>query len=234
MIKSIHIDLKDSNLIDSPVSDQIRNTDANLLDGRELLTMQTEERILFDNVANGDEASFRKLFTLYTPLFSYIIERVTGDASLIPDYLQDTFLKIWLKRDMLSEVEQPRKWAMQIVYRICFNHLKHKKVVQRHSDIMATTASPSEKFNAIEKEIFHKETARILKVVIQQLPPQTQKIYRLSREEGMDIQQIATDLCLSNQTVKNTLSRGLKMIRRLLKEKGILVSLLYLLTWLLG
>lgn len=190
------------------------------------------EVALFIEIANGNEIAFRALFERYSPLFSYIIHKITGDESLIPDYLQDTFLKIWLKRDMLATVKHPRRWAMQIVYHLCFNHLKHKQVQQKHLISSRDDQIPAIKDNAVEKEIFHRETDQVLKSIILQLPPQTQKVYRLSREEGMDIQQIAERLQLSSQTVRNTLCRGVKTIRLLLKEKGILVGLLTLLVYL--
>lgn len=191
-----------------------------------------DEAALFIEIANGNEIAFRALFERYSPLFSYIIHKITGDESLIPDYLQDTFLKIWLKRDMLATVRHPRRWAMQIVYHLCFNHLKHKQVQHKHLISSLDDQIPAIKHNVVEKEIFHRETDQVLKRIILQLPPQTQKVYRLSREEGMDIQQISERLQLSSQTVRNTLCRAVKRIRLLLKEKGILAGLLTLLVYL--
>lgn len=231
MIKPLPINLNDAILIDSPAS-LSREAVAPSAPRNAGESALAHEKSLFAAVAGGDESAFREVFRMYSPLFSYIIQKVTGDASLIPDYLQDAFLKIWLNRDQLITIHDPRKWAMQIVYRLCFNHLKHKQVQQKHADWVASDNGlqrPAD-HNAVEKELFHKETAQALKSVILQLPPQTQKVYRLSREEQMDIQQIAECLKLSPQTVKNTLCRGIKMIRMLLKEKGIFLVVQCLLT----
>lgn len=229
MIKPLQTEIIDSGINDSTVA-------AVPVESRVPLNSHDKdvayEAALFIEIANGNEIAFRALFERYSPLFSYIIHKITGDESLIPDYLQDTFLKIWLKRDMLATVKHPRRWAMQIVYHLCFNHLKHRQVQQKHLISSLDDQIPAIKHNAVEKEIFHRETDQVLKSIILQLPPQTQKVYRLSREEGMDIQQIAERLQLSSQTVRNTLCRGVKMIRLLLKEKGILVGLLTLLVYL--
>jgi len=222
MINHLHINLNDRVLMDS-VDGDTSETTGSQINGIELTEEETQERAIFANIAEGNEDAFRKLFVLYSPLFSFIIHKVTGDPELIADYLQDAFLKIWLKRDILDKVVHPRKWAMRIVYNICFNHLKHKQVQKKHVDNWVPLCSPVPKQNHVEKELFHRETEQALKGIILHLPPQTQKIYRLSREEGMDIQQIADYLHLSNQTVRNTLCRGLKMMRLLLKERGIIV-----------
>lgn len=228
MVKPLRTEILGSMINDSTASAVPDESSVHLCDHNQDLAY---ERALFAEVAHGNETAFRKLFELYSPLFSYIIYKVTKEESLIPDCLQDTFLKIWLKRDMLTTIAYPRKWAMQIVYHLCFNHLKHKQVQRKHLITSSDDQAPLLRHNAVEKEVFHRETAQALKGIILQLPPQTQKVYRLSREEGMDIQQIADMLQLSSQTVRNTLCRGLKTIRMLLNEKGILVSLLYLLVY---
>ena len=226
MIRPLHIDLNDSSVMGAHPTREDRELSVHL----DIVSGEhSRESALFALVAEGSETAFRELFRLYSPLFSYIIHKVTGDSSFIPDCLQDAFLKIWLKRDMLVSVEHPRKWAMQIVYHLCFNHLKHKQIAQKHLYRVVHEQTPVPKQNAVEKVVFHRETEQALKSIILQLPPQTQKIYRLSREEGMDAQQISDYLHLSVQTVKNTLCRSLKMIRALLNEKGIIVSLFYLL-----
>lgn len=233
MIKPLHIALDESIIIDSAAS-LLREEELAVASTVQLDAMDTQlvyERKLFIAVAHGSESAFRELFQIYSPLFSYIIHKVTGEEMLIPDFLQDVFLKIWLKRDLLESIENPRKWVMQILYRQCFNHLKHKQVQQKHVQNIQTSGQQVNTHNAVEKILFHKETVQVLKSIIIQLPPQTQKIYRLNREEDMSIQQIADYLHLSPQTVKNTLSRGIKLIRILLKDKGILVSMLCLFMW---
>lgn len=68
-------------------------------------------------------------------------------------------------------------------------------------------------------------------MAIEQLPGQRQKVYRLSREEGLSHQQIADKLDISVNTVKNQIVASLKFIRQSInKQKGLPVYALISLT----
>jgi RNA polymerase sigma-70 factor (ECF subfamily) len=51
-----------------------------------------------------------------------------------------------------------------------------------------------------------------------EMSPQQQIIYRMSREEGLKIPEIAEKLGLSASTVKNTLVRALQHLRHFLEK----------------
>jgi RNA polymerase sigma factor (sigma-70 family) len=57
------------------------------------------------------------------------------------------------------------------------------------------------------------EIQGVVKQVVDQMPAQRKRIYRMSREEGKKPAEIADELLLSVSTVKNTLSQALKEIR---------------------
>jgi RNA polymerase sigma-70 factor (ECF subfamily) len=61
------------------------------------------------------------------------------------------------------------------------------------------------------------------------MPPQRQRIYRMSREQGLKPADIAEALSLSVNTVKNVLVTALKEIRNHLAAAGHVISLLYVL-----
>lgn len=186
-----------------------------------------EENELFLQIALGDELAFRKLFHLYAPLFSRIIQRITKNEAIVADLLQDVFLKIWLKRDCLDTVVQPRRWAIQIVYHQSFNWLKHQRVQLVHRQNQMNQQGQTAK-NGVEEFVYHLETTRLLQTVIADLPPQAQRVYRLNREQGLRISEIAQELKLSTQTVKNTLGRAMSIIRQKLEQNGVVVSLVFI------
>ena len=59
--------------------------------------------------------------------------------------------------------------------------------------------------NPIEDVLFAKEDREMLESVINQLPPQQRIVYKLSRQQGLSRQQIASQLHISPHTVKNHL-----------------------------
>lgn len=176
-----------------------------------------DEKALFRLIASGDESAFRRLFDMYAPLFTAVIRKIIKDDTGAEDLLQDVFLKIWLKRESLPTIENPRSWALQIVYHVAFNRLRHLKVVAQ-SGIYIEKETTS---NVVEDSLYHAETSGHVRNAIGRLPPQTRKIYLLNREEGFKITEIARQLQLSNQTVKNTLGKAVREIRAYLVRQGI-------------
>ena len=66
---------------------------------------------------------------------------------------------------------------------------------------------------------------------IRKLPPQQKKVYLLSREQGLKNREIAEVLNLSEQSVKNTLVRALKLIREEVERAGhVIFSVLLLIS----
>ncbi len=68
------------------------------------------ETELLKGVANGEERAFLELVNRYSPLLFNYIARLTCDAHLAEELVQDTFLKIWLTREHLYAVQNFRAY----------------------------------------------------------------------------------------------------------------------------
>jgi len=186
-----------------------------------------DNKELFRLISEGDEMAFRQLFHLYAPQFRAMALHITKTASVTEDILQETFLRLWISRDKLKEIEQPRSWLMRIVFYQCFTYLRKKAV---HHKAMAALM-PDEPVFSPEEDIAYAFMKEQVGVAVQQLPPQARRIYLLSREQGLKIPEIAARLSLSPNTVKNSLVRSLHAIRKHLEQSGMLFPALVL--WLL-
>ncbi|MBC9932783.1 RNA polymerase sigma factor [Chitinophaga qingshengii] len=186
-----------------------------------------DNKELFQLISEGDEAAFRRLFHIYTPQFRALVLRITKTAAVTEDIIQETFLRLWISRDKLKEIEQPRSWLLRIVFYQCFTYLRKQAV---HNKAMAAL-TPVEPVFSPEEDMAYAFMKEQVGVAVQQLPPQAKRIYLLSREQGLKIPEIAAQLSLSPNTVKNSLVRSLHAIRQHLEQAGLLFPLLVL--WLL-
>ncbi len=184
------------------------------------------ETALFHRIAEGDESAFEALFHLYVPKIKPVIARVIQVEGPEKDIIQEIFLSIWLSREKLPEVMTPHNWIFKMVYHRCYSWLQKQGVRDKASRII--TRESTDHSNLTEENIAFSETALLVKQAILQLPPQAQKIYLLSRETGLKIAEIAGELQLSPQTVKNSLVRSLKFIREYLTGKGIILPMILL------
>jgi RNA polymerase sigma-70 factor (ECF subfamily) len=188
------------------------------------------EKALFLRIAEGDEVAFEQLFHLYVPVLHRIIYQVVQSESAVKDIAQEVFLQLWLGRDKLPAVEEPRHWIHRIAYNLSFRYLRRQLLHKKAAAEIATGQQQS--IHQTEEVMQLTEVSRFIRQAVDQLPQQGQRIFRMSRTEGMKPAEIAAALEISVQGVRNSLTRSAKTIRENLEQQGILIPLFLLLTYL--
>jgi RNA polymerase sigma-70 factor (ECF subfamily) len=82
--------------------------------------------------------------------------------------------------------------------------------------------------NNAEDELTAKNLNQTLELAVNNLPLRTKEIYRLSRHRQLAVKEIACQLHLSEQTVKNQLTTALSYLRASLERLAVLAVLLLL------
>ena len=170
-----------------------------------------DEKALFRLVAAGDKDAFRQLFHHYNKILQPFVKRLTRSSQAAEEVLQEVFLKMWLHRNRLAEVENPKAYITRIVGNESVNWLRAQ--AREGKLLEAIRPLAVEEAPSPEQSIFYRETETRLNQAIEQLPQACRKIYRMSREQYMRIPEIARALNLSDSTVKNQLVKALKSIR---------------------
>jgi RNA polymerase sigma-70 factor (ECF subfamily) len=179
-------------------------------------------------VADNDEAAFEMLFHRFVPKIQPVLLGMVQSEAVAQDLIQDIFLNIWMNRYKLPEIESPSNWIFKIAYNRSYTWLGQQAVRQKAHQRISTAQSPLTANIPTEESVSFAETARLVRQAIQALPPQTKKIYLLSREEGLKHQEIADTLQLSINTIKNTLVNACKAIKGHLEKQGIHLPLVWL------
>lgn len=174
---------------------------------------------LFQLISKGDKDAFHQLFNLYAPFSAAIIKKIIDPGEPAEDILQEVFLKLWLKRETLSSVGNPKAWIARITCYSCYNWLRHEKYGEKATAQIRHLWPDS--CNQVEEAIAFTETTNNLAKAVKELPPQTRLIFKLSKEQGMKISEIASHMQLSPQTVKNTLGTALKKVKAFLRQQGL-------------
>ncbi|MDF2187935.1 sigma-70 family RNA polymerase sigma factor [Paraflavitalea sp. CAU 1676] len=185
-----------------------------------------DEKLLFGQIADGDEAAFRKLFQAYMPMVFPMIAQVTKSGPAAEDIIQETFLRLWVHRDKLKEIQQPRAWILRIAYFQAFTYLRDQSIHSKAIDKLATVDEVNQADTDLQMMFRHTEA--LVRRAVDELPKQQKQAYRLSRESGYKTAEIARAMNLSEQSVKNTLVRALKFIRDYLEKAGYALLVLFL------
>ncbi|MBN9380602.1 MAG: RNA polymerase sigma-70 factor [Chitinophagaceae bacterium] len=181
------------------------------------MVLPDKEKLLFRQVAEGDESAFSDLFNLFLPKLYPFILKLTRSESVVEEVVQETFIKVWLNRDKLAEMENPGGWVFTVASNKCYDYLRTRALNDKL--FVSTTAEPGGA-NSIHEWLDLKELKRLIELAVNDLPEQRKKIYLMSRSQGKTIPEIAEILQLSPNTVKNALVSSLKSIREYLARHG--------------
>lgn len=189
----------------------------------------SEERGLFDRLAEGDEEAFARVYQHFMRLLSGAILQLVKTEQDAAEVLQEAFLRVWLNRDKIPEIENPGGWVRRIVINECYRLLKKNGLRAKvHNAIQdASQINTASHFHA-EHRLVLNETSNLIEAALKELSPRQHTIYKLNREQGKRVLEIAQLLDLSPDYVKKTLATALDKIRKKLRAAGKILPLFIL------
>lgn len=187
------------------------------------------DRALLAKIAAGDEHAFTLLLDEYRGrVFSHVLTYVKVYDEAI-EMVQDIFIKIWMQRERLPEVQDFPAYLFIISRNYLVSAIR-KRVADRVSlqdeDILLEVARPD---NTLEA----KELEKHIAAAIAQMSPKQRMVFTLSRNARLSQEEIAAQMKISKNTVKFHMAAALNFIRVFLKgaDYGV-VFLLFLLRFL--
>lgn len=79
---------------------------------------------LLKQIAAGDEHAFRVLYDHWQPKLSSFIFGITKSKEITDEIVQDAFLKIWMSRETLAEINNFKAYLFLICKNQSINALK--------------------------------------------------------------------------------------------------------------
>src|SRR5690606_35750875 len=142
------------------------------------------------------------------------------------DIIHDLFVYVWDERASITITTSFRSFLFAAVrYRI-IDHIR--KNITRREYAKMTQRLTDDFINSAEDELAAKNLNQKLELAVNDLPSRTKEIYRLSRHGQLAVKEIACQLHLSEQTVKNQLTTALSYLRVSLERLAILAVWLLL------
>jgi len=171
-----------------------------------------QEKELLAKTADGDHQAFAQLLSQYHGIAYRTAMRLTGDNAIAEDVVQEVFLKVWLKRDMLSAVENFRPWLITIASNTIYDMIRKR---EREKDQLSGWTREIEPFStmtvAIAKEgsLFEELVAEAM----QKLTPRQSEAFRLIKKDGYSRDEAARLMKVSPETVKSHLEQAMRTVR---------------------
>jgi RNA polymerase sigma-70 factor (family 1) len=186
-------------------------------------TAPYNESELLRLTAQGDESAFKTLFDQYWDHIYSVAFHLTRSVPLAEDMVQEIFLKIWIKRKELNGIEQFDNWLFIIARNHIYETLKKEQRQNRLRQLLLDWfehqgGNAEQQYDSPEQQFLLKESTEMIQQAVARLTPQQQAIWKMTRQQGMSHEQVARELNISRNTVRNHIVNSLKTIREHLND----------------
>jgi RNA polymerase sigma-70 factor (family 1) len=180
-------------------------------------------------IKSEEKDAFSELFGRYAPriykfAISYLKNR--NDAEEI---VQDVFLKIWEKRSSIKASENIKAFIFTITANKIYDFIRRKNIEHTFHNYAVLNLGNNE--NNSWNSIVYKDVQQTIFNVANKLPSQQQKIFNLSKMEGLTNDEIAIKMGISKRTVENDLYRAVLFLKKNFKNESFIALLFFCLTF---
>lgn len=168
------------------------------------------ERVKIEALCSGDHKAFEAIFIAYFQRIEIFINGIIKSDGDAQELAQDVFVKLWTTRDQIDPAKSLNAYIYTIARNNAFNFLKHKTVKQSYLDDYQLPNGG----DTPEEICFAREIGLLVDMTVSQMPVRRQRIYTMSRSEGISNDDIAVQLNISRKTVDNQISIALREIRK--------------------
>lgn len=165
-------------------------------------------------MAGINQAEFDQIFLeWYNPLRNSMYYK-TGDVQAAEDLVQDTFLKIWEKKETIKP-ETVKSLMYKIANNLFLNKIEHEKVSFR----FVTEYKGNDLSNGPDFELEMKDFDRKLQDAMAELDEKSRSVFLMNRIDELTYAQIADNLGLSVKAVEKRMSKAIAFLKERLDVK---------------
>lgn len=176
------------------------------------------EQELLSRIAEGDEQAFKLFFNVYRDRLFVFIDNFIRSKEVAEELVLDVFVKIWVGREMLPQIEDVRAFLYRIARNKAIDFFRAHTNDDKLKQGLLIRLGLQEGESA-DEALLLKEYEQLLREAILLLSPQRREAYMLSREQYLTHDEIAEKMQISRHTVNSHISEAQRFIRRHLSER---------------
>jgi RNA polymerase sigma factor (sigma-70 family) len=174
------------------------------------------------------DKSFDRVFTRFYPILCiYASNKLPlENADDARDIVINVFVKLWELKISFESDNHLKAYLYKATLNSCSDFLKlSRRRIFREKDFYNAFYDSEESFyyDVLKFDVWNEVASAIT-----QLPPQAAKVIELSYINGLNLDQIAKQMNLSKQTIKNTKTRAIEKLKSILGKKIFYFFLLFL------
>jgi len=159
----------------------------------------------------GEHAAFTEIYSRYSALLYVYAFKLTADTDTTKDITQELFISLWDNKEVLELKTSLSAYLYTAVRYKFLKQVAHQKVKAGYTGKFLHTFESG--INSTEDYIEERDLIKTVERLVSVLPPKMARAFILSKLEFKTHEEIARELNISEKTVKNLLSEGVKQIR---------------------
>jgi RNA polymerase sigma-70 factor (ECF subfamily) len=154
--------------------------------------------------------NFKKIYYPYREKLFRVAYLFLSDNELAEDIVQETYLKLWEKRNELHDINNSEAYILLVLRNLCLNHIRWKK-----DKIKSSYEEDALHADSLIRKIEMQNETEIIMNLIDKLPEQQRQIMMLRHCDGYTYEEIVDMTGLEVGNIRVIISRS----RKILKEQ---------------
>jgi|ERR1700761_7273064 len=173
---------------------------------------------------DGDRAAFTEIYHRYKALLYIFAYKRTGQREEARDIIHELFLSLWTKHNALEINTGLAPYLYTAVRNRIIDSISRQKNISRYLDSFQEYIDTAD--NTTDHLARHNQLLALIEKEVEALPSKMRQVFELSRNTNLSRKDIATELNLSEETVKSHMHHALKILKTKL---GPLFTILFIL-----
>lgn len=170
-----------------------------------------DDNELILRLREGEESAFRRVFDRYSGELYNFSYTFLKNREQCQEIIQEVFLSVWINRGKLDDQYPIAALLYTITRRLTLNSLRQISNSRKAMDKL--WQNMQQVSNETEELVHLDDLERFTEEAVTKLPKQQQQVFRMSRQQELSYDEIAEELHISRNTVKNHLVAALKSLR---------------------
>lgn len=168
-----------------------------------------QDRLLLIQLSEGSSNAFDSVYEKYWDKVIDEAYKRIGDRDLAKDVAQEVFTSLWTRNKEIK-IDNLRAWLYTVTRNNVFKIIQKQERYVSMPDLLSELNSYNDRADAA---IVEKELKRSHDALVASLPDQQRTVFKMRYNDELTPQEIASQLDLSQKTVRNHLGRALMKLK---------------------
>ena len=163
-----------------------------------------------------EASQFKAIFLPCHRKLYVVAWHLTRNKQAAEDLIQETFLRLWTRRHLLTDIENPEAYSIMTLRRIFYDVKRIKHIEETENEVSAMQYSGET--NDLNDCIEAKDQWQRIRAMILALPDPQGRVMLMRDVEGRTYEEISAETGLTEVNLRSVLSRARKKIREKIKN----------------